>query len=146
MYHKDGGSGVSIGPPDPPLPQPGSGQPFPTLQNKYGAVASPDGRYIYYSVRNGAFNYNAQFPIWQVVRFDRESSESSNITVARGSAMRPVLSPDGKKLVYATRYETGTALRVRDLETSEERWLTYPVTRDDQESRATRDTIFHNSD
>jgi Tol biopolymer transport system component len=141
MYHKDGGSGVSIGPPDPPLPQPGSGQPFPTLQNKYGAVASPDGRYIYYSVRNGAFNYNAQFPIWQVVRFDRESSESSNITVARGSAMRPVLSPDGKKLVYATRYETGTALRVRDLETSEERWLTYPVTRDDQESRATRDTM-----
>jgi Tol biopolymer transport system component len=141
MYHKDGGSGVSIGPPDPPLPQPGSGQPFPTLQNKYGAVASPDGRYIYYSVRNGAFNYNAQFPIWQVVRFDRESSESSTITVARGSAMRPMISPDGKKLVYATRYETGTALRVRDLETSEERWLTYPVTRDDQESRATRDTM-----
>jgi Tol biopolymer transport system component/imidazolonepropionase-like amidohydrolase len=141
MFHKDGGTGVSVGPPDPPLPQPGSGQPFPTLQNKYGAVASPDGRYIYYSARNGSFTYNAQFPLWQVVRFDRESSESATITVARGSAMRPVLSPDGKKLVYATRYETGTALRVRDLETSEERWLTYPVTRDDQESRATRDTM-----
>ena len=55
--------------------------------------------------------------------------------------MRPVLSPDGKKLVYATRYETGTALRVRDLDTSEERWLINPVTRDDQESRATRDTM-----
>ncbi|HWP44213.1 MAG TPA: amidohydrolase family protein [Blastocatellia bacterium] len=141
MYHKDGGSGVSVGPPDPPLPQPGSGQPMPTLQSKYGAVASPDGRYIYYSRRDGAFTYNAQFPIWQVVRFDRESSESATITVARGSAMRPVLSPDGKKLVYATRYETGTALRVRDLETGEERWLIYPVTRDDQESRATRDTM-----
>ena len=55
--------------------------------------------------------------------------------------MRPVLSPDGKKLVYATRYETGTALRVRDLENNTERWLIYPVTRDDQESRATRDTM-----
>jgi imidazolonepropionase-like amidohydrolase/Tol biopolymer transport system component len=141
MYHKDGGSGVSIGPPEPPLPQPGSGQPFTPRQNKVGAVASPDGRFIYYAMRMGSFSYNAQFPLWQVVRFDRETSETSTLTNAQGSAMRPALSPDGKKLVYATRYETGTALRVRDLETSEERWLTNPVTRDDQESRATRDTM-----
>ncbi|MCI0490164.1 MAG: amidohydrolase family protein [Blastocatellia bacterium] len=141
MYHREGGSGVSIGPPPPPPPQPGSGQPSAPQQNKCGAVASPDGRFVYYAVRNGAFNYNARFPIWQIVRFDRETSESDTITNARGSAMRPVLSPDGKNLVYATRYETGTALRVRDIETSEERWLAYPVTRDDQESRATRDTF-----
>jgi Tol biopolymer transport system component len=141
MYHTDGGNGVSIGPPDPPLPQPGSGQPLIQRQNKFGAVASPDGRFIYYSMRMGSFSYNAQFPLWQVVRFDRETSETSTLTNAQGSAMRPLVSPDGKKLVYATRYETGTALRVRDLETSEERWLIYPVTRDDQESRATRDTM-----
>ena len=55
--------------------------------------------------------------------------------------MRPLLSPDGGHLVYATRFETGTGLRVRDLETSEERWLAYPVTRDDQESVASRDTM-----
>src|SRR5262245_40174691 len=55
--------------------------------------------------------------------------------------MRPVLSPDGKHLVYATRFETKTALRVRDLETNQERWLINGVTRDDQESRATRDTF-----
>ncbi|HXG65892.1 MAG TPA: amidohydrolase family protein, partial [Blastocatellia bacterium] len=140
MYHKDGGSGVQIGPPDPPLPEPGSGQPALPRQSKYGVVASPDGKFFYYAVRTGAFNYNARFPIWQVVRFNRDTSETANITNAQGSAMRPVLSPDGKKLVYATRYETNTALRVRDLETSEERWLIHPVTRDDQESRATRDT------
>jgi Tol biopolymer transport system component len=141
MYHKDGGTGVTIGPPEPPPPAPGSQGPQPPRQNKLGAVASPDGRFIYYSVRTGAFAYNTSFPIWQVVRFDRDSGETSTITNAQGSAMRPVLSPDGTKLVYATRYETGTALRVRDLETSEERWLIYPVTRDDQESRATRDTF-----
>ena len=141
MYHKDGGSGVHLGQPEPPPPAPGSGQPQPPRQNKYGAVASPDGRFIYYAQRNGAFTYNAQFPIWQIVRFDRETSETSTLTNAQGSAMRPVLSPDGKKLVYATRYEQGTALRVRDLETSEERWLINPVTRDDQESRGTRDTM-----
>jgi Tol biopolymer transport system component/imidazolonepropionase-like amidohydrolase len=140
MFHKDGGNGIHVGEPDPP-PAQNPGQPQPPRRNKYGAVASPDGRFIYYAQRNGAFNYNAQFPIWQIVRFDRETSETSTITNAQGSAMRPVISPDGKKLVYATRYESGTALRVRDLETSEEKWLINPVTRDDQESRATRDTM-----
>ncbi|HWO03107.1 MAG TPA: amidohydrolase family protein [Blastocatellia bacterium] len=140
MYHKDGGTGVSIGPPDPPPQDPSAGgPPQPPRQSKYGAVASSDGRYIYYARRTGVFSYNAQFPIWQIARFDRDTSESDTITNAQGSAMRPVLSPDGKKLVYATRFETGTALRVRDLETSEERWLINNVTRDDQESRGTRD-------
>lgn len=141
MYHKEGGTGVQIGPPDPPLPPPGSPEPARPRQNKLGAVASPDGRFIYYATRTGPFTYNATFPLWQIVRFDRETSETATITNAQGSAMRPVLSLDGKKVIYATRYETGTGLRVRDLETGEERWLIYPVTRDDQESRATRDTM-----
>ncbi len=141
MYHIEGGTGVQIGPPDPPLPEPDSQEPARPRQNKMGAIVSPDGRYLYYSVRTGAFTYNALFPLWQIVRFDRETGETTTITNAPGSAMRPILSPDGKKLVYATRYETGTGLRVRDLETGEERWLIYPVTRDDQESRATRDTM-----
>jgi Tol biopolymer transport system component/imidazolonepropionase-like amidohydrolase len=141
MYHIEGGTGVLIGPPEPPLPEPGSQEPARPRQNKLGAVVSPDGRFIYYSVRTGAFTYNAMFPLWQIVRFDRETGETTTITNAQGSAMRPVLSPDGRSLVYATRYETGTGLRLRDVETGEERWLVYPVTRDDQESRATRDTM-----
>ncbi len=142
IYHKDGGSGLSVGPPPPPLPAPGQGgPPQPPRTNRMGAVASPDGRFIYYAQRNGAFDYNARFPLWQVFRFDRETSETSRITNAQGSAMRPVLSPDGKNLIYATRFETKTALRVRDLETNKERWLINNVTRDDQESRATRDTF-----
>ena len=32
-------------------------------------------------------------------------------------------------------------MRIRNLETGDERWLIYPVTRDDQESRASRDTM-----
>ena len=46
-----------------------------------------------------------------------------------------------KFLVYGTRYKTETGLRVRNLETGAERWLVLPVTRDDQESRASRDTL-----
>jgi Tol biopolymer transport system component/uncharacterized membrane protein YfcA len=55
--------------------------------------------------------------------------------VGRGGALRPVLSPDGKWLVYATRHDANTALRLRNLATGEETWLRYPVTRDEQESR-----------
>ncbi len=142
LWHKDGGSGISVGPPPPPPPTPGqdAGPARPQL-NKMGAIASPDGRFIYWAQRTGSFSYNAQFPLWQIVRFDRESGETSTITNAPGSAMRPVLSPDGRQLVFATRWQTRTALRVRDLETNQERWLIDRVTRDDQESRATRDTF-----
>ena len=142
MYHRDGGSGVRIGPAPPPQPGPDSqGPPPPPPTNKLGAVASPDGRFIYYTQRNGTFTYNAQFPLWQIYRHDRETGEASQITNARGSAMRPAISPDGKWLVYGTRHKTQTALRVRNIETGTERWLAYPVTRDDQESRASRDTL-----
>src|SRR5690606_26043466 len=51
------------------------------------------------------------------------------------------LSPDGKWLVYGTRHVAETRLRIRELATGEERWLVYPVQRDDQESRATLDVL-----
>jgi Tol biopolymer transport system component/imidazolonepropionase-like amidohydrolase len=142
MYHRDGGAGVRIGAPPPPQPSPDAdGPPAPPPPNRMGAVVSPDGRYIYYAQRNGTFTYNARFPLWQIYRHDRETGDVTQVTNAQGSAMRPVLSPDGKFLVYGTRYKTETGLRVRNLETGAERWLVYPVTRDDQESRASRDTL-----
>ena len=141
MYHKEGGSGVTIGPPAPPLPGPGQQGPAAPRMNTMGLVASPDGKFIYSAQRTGAFGYNVTFPLWQIQRFDRDTGETSRITNTQGSAMRPLLSPDGKNMVYATRYETKTALRVRNLDTNQERWLINNVTRDDQESRATRDTF-----
>src|SRR5205823_371668 len=124
----------------PPDPEQTQGPPRPE-PNRLGAVASPDGKFIYYAQRMGLFSYNVRFPLWQIHRFDRETGDTATITNAQGSAMRPVLSPDGTLLVYATRYETQTGLRVRNLETGEERWLIYPVTRDDQEAIASRDTM-----
>jgi len=56
-----------------------------------------------------------------------------------GSGARPALSPDGKWLVYATRFETKTGLVLRNLETQQEEWLAFPVQRDDMESRAPLD-------
>ncbi len=142
MYHRDGGNGVRIGAPPPPQPSPdASGPPPPPAPNRMGAVVSPDGRFIYYAQRSGTFTYNARFPLWQIYRHDRETGDDAQMTNAQGSAMRPVLSPDGKFLVYGTRHKTDTSLRVRNLETGAERWLVSAVTRDDQESRASRDTL-----
>ncbi len=99
-----------------------------------GGLASPDGKYFYYARRDGAITgSNLQFPIWQVARLDRQSGEELILTRTPGSAFRPVLSPDGSKLVYATRHDTQTGLRMLDLKTEEDHWLKYPVQRDDQE-------------
>jgi Tol biopolymer transport system component len=123
-----GGPGTTIG-----LPQ--------GRTNSMGATFSPDGNSIYFSMREGAWTYDAQFPMWQVYKLDRLTGKSKSITGALGSAMRPMITPDGKSLIYATREKTQTGLVLRDLKTNEERWLAFPIDRDDQESRATRDTI-----
>jgi imidazolonepropionase-like amidohydrolase/Tol biopolymer transport system component len=143
MYHRDGGSGVRVGAPPPPQPSPEAapGPPPAPAPNRMGAVVSPDGRFVYYAQRTGSFTYNARFPLWQIHRLDRETGDTVQVTNAQGSAMRPVLSPDGTRLVYATRHKAATALRIRDLRTGAEKWLAHPVTRDDQESRASRDTM-----
>ncbi len=143
MYHRDGGTGVRIGSPPPPQPSPDAppGPPPQPAPNRMGAVVSPDGRFVYYAQRTGSFTYNARFPLWQIHRHDRDTGDTVQVTNAQGSAMRPVLSPDGTHLVYATRHKAHTALRIRNLRTGAERWLTHPVTRDDQESRASRDTM-----
>lgn len=137
MYHKFGGKGIQVTNSKPKGPDtPGSQQP-----NAQGVSPSKDGRYLYYAGKQGGFSYNmTDFP-WQVVRMDLQEGTTATIATAYGGAVRPRISPDGKTLVYGTRHETQTGLRVRDLETGEDRWLAYPITRDDQESRATRDLL-----
>ena len=58
--------------------------------------------------------------------------------VRSATALRstPTLSPDGNWLVYGSRYNDQTGLVLRDLKTGEEKWLAYPVQRDEQESIA----------
>ena len=56
-----------------------------------------------------------------------------------GSAFRPALSPDGKWLTYGSRHDAETGLVLRELATGEERWLAYPIQRDEQESYASMD-------
>lgn len=136
MYHVDGGKGVRV-----TTAKPSEDTATSQRHNALGVAISPDGRYLYYARKQGGFGYNVDFPLWQIARRDLETGDEDVITQAGGSAVRPLLSPDGKLLVYGTRYDAQTGLRVRDLESGEDRWLIYPVTRDDQESRFTRDLL-----
>lgn len=128
LYHVEGGSGAEL---------------IEQGPKRLGATVSPDGRWIWYAQRtgNGDWTYNAQLPQYAIRRYDRDTGESYGMISRYGSAFRPTLSPDGRHLVYGTRHDTESGLRIRDLETGEERWLAYPVQRDDQESRATLDVM-----
>ena len=125
LYHVDGGSGVRLGPDE------------PENLKALGAAFGQDDRWIWFTRRTGDWQYNAQLPQYQLFVYDRDTGRTYGRTSRQGSAFRPTLSPDGRWLVYGTRFEDETGLVIRDLETSEERWLAYPVQHDDQESRAT---------
>src|SRR5947199_42788 len=139
LYHKDGGSGISLTKDDKgPAPGPlGRG----TANNALGAAFGPDARYLWYARHRGGFGYNLSFPQWELAIYDRETGKVFPQTDVYGSAMRPVRSPDGRWLVYATRHDAETGLRLRNLASGDEQWLVYPVQRDDQESRFTRDLM-----
>ncbi len=137
LYHKDGGSGTAMIKTGPGAP---SGSPFRGPGwNTLGAAFGHDPRYVWVARHRGGFGYDLNFPLWQVAIYDRQTGKTFDQTDLYGSAMRPIPSPDGKWLVYATRYDAETGLRLRNLFTGDEKWLAYPVTRDDQESRFTRD-------
>ena len=137
MYHKHGGKGIQITKSLPNGPQ----TPRNQQVNAQGVSPSKDGKYIYYATKAGGFEYNMTGFPWRVVRRDLDEGTTDTVVTAQGGAIRPQVSPDGTMLVYGTRHETETGLRVRNIATGEDRWLAYPITHDDQESRATRDLL-----
>ncbi len=131
LYHVDGGSGVNL-----------TGSEERRQLNPLGAAFGKDDRFVYYTERTAAGSvYNQMTFRWQLGMYDRQTGEHFRMSDELGSAMRPVLSPDGRWLVYATRWDAQTGLRVRDLKSGDDSWLIYPVTRDDQESASTRDLM-----
>ena len=135
MYHVDGGSGIDLTTPG------GPDAPRDRKLNATAPMPTPDGKYIYYSTRFRNFSYNVSEPLWSIQRRDFDTGAVDEVITALGSAFRPVISPDGQNIVYGTRFDQHTGLRIRNLETGADRWLAYPVTRDEQESVATRDIL-----
>lgn len=128
LYHVDGGSGTAL------VNEPNS---LRMLEGAFG----DNPNHVWFSRRNGSWDYNAAMPQYQISRYDRETGEMITQTSRYGSAFRPTPSSDGKWLVYATRHDDQTGLILRDLGTGVEEWLAYPIQHDDQESRASRDVL-----
>ncbi|GMQ31419.1 amidohydrolase family protein [Algoriphagus confluentis] len=123
MYHVDGGGGIQL-------------NENPASMKTIDPFVSPDGEKIYFSWRTGAWNYNAMLPQYQIGTYDLDKGDITSITSRYGSAFTPTLSKDGKWMVYGSRWQDKTGLVIRDLSTGDEKWLAYPVQRDEQESIA----------
>ena len=110
--------------------------------NALGVKPSPDGRYLYFAANEGlVFEDDVDLPLWAIHRLNLMTGADETMVTNQGSAMRPVLSHDGRWLAYAVRLDGQTALRLRDLATGADRLLAYPIQRDDQEALPTRDLV-----
>ena len=129
MYHTSGGSGVQLT--KKKNSQQDAGEP----------CISPDGRYVYYSedmYPGGYFQYNKDpnKQIYIIRRYDTKEGKIENIISGSGGAVRPQISPDGKRLAFVRRIREKTCLFVHELETGEE-WLVYDkLDKDQQEAWA----------
>ena len=128
-YDADGaGAGVPV-----IKAQPGGKEGFDDRINALGAVASPDGRYLYFATKVGTTWSEKPFPHWSIVRHDLATGKDEPLIASQGGAMRPALSHDGRFLAYASRQGEQTGLRLRDLATGADRWLRLPIDHDSQD-------------
>jgi Tol biopolymer transport system component len=164
MYHEHGGSGVQMTGGAAPAP----GTPAPPAPALTGPAFAPDSRYLWVNVRGATQtgfatrtapaledqqdpsspHYDAHRDIrssarmigsYQVGQLDRVTGRVHVRTHEHEGAFRPVPSPDGRWLVYATRHDSRAALKLIDLLTGEDRWLRLDVQRDDSEGGGARD-------
>ncbi|MBH1997630.1 MAG: PD40 domain-containing protein [Sphingomonadaceae bacterium] len=126
LYDKDGGSGIQ-------LTKAGSPDNWDAKMNAMGAVATPDGRYLYYATKRGHTWTENDLPNWSIARRDLKTGQDETIIQSAGGAMRPALSHDGRLLAYASRHGMQDGLRLRDLETGTDRWIAFPIDRDGQD-------------
>ncbi|SER33807.1 amidohydrolase family protein [Sphingobium sp. YR768] len=126
LYDKDGGSGIQI-------TKAGSPDNWDAKLNAMGAVAAPDGRTLYYATKRGHTWTENDLPNWSIARRDLKTGQEEVIIQSAGGAMRPALSHDGRLLVYASRDGMKDGLRLRNLETGEDRWIAFPIDRDGQD-------------
>ncbi|OCX53802.1 amidohydrolase [Mucilaginibacter sp. PPCGB 2223] len=129
LYNKNGGDGLQLT--KRKNDQQDAGEP----------VASPDGKYIYWSedVTPGPyFQYNKDpnGGIYAINRLNRETGETETVASGVGGACRPQLSPDGKLMAFVKRVRLKSVLYLKDLATQEE-WPVYDnLSHDQQETWA----------
>ncbi len=126
MYHIGGGDGVKL----------------TTRKNDQQDVGepwvSPDGRYVYFSEDmsgGGMFKYNKDpnSQIYVIRRYDTEKGKVENVIQGPGGAVRPQISPDGKKIAFVRRVRTKSVLYIHDLATGIQTPVYDQLSKDQQE-------------
>ncbi len=107
----------------------------------YGAEVSPDGDVVYYTAVTPRQHGSRDGPSSAIFRLESATGATERVPLQGDNAMRPALSPNGSLMVYAAMREGGTGLRLRDMETGTERWLSEGIQRNQLEGRATRDLL-----
>lgn len=126
MYHIGGGEGVQLT--KRKNDQQDAGEPW----------VSPDGRYVYFSedmAPGGYFQYNKDpnSQIYVISRYDRQKGIVENVIRGPGGAIRPQISPDGKKLAFIRRVRTKSVLYIHDLATGIQTPVYDKLSKDQQE-------------
>jgi len=161
MYHESGGSGVQItgvssG------PAPAAGPNAPAAPAILGPAFGKDPKSLWVNIRGtvrsgvsarveedeSSPDYDPHTPLrssarivgpYQIAQLDRDNGRLLVRTHELQGAFRPIPSPDGRWLVYSTRYDAREALKVIDLTTGEDHWLKMDVQRDDSQGGGARD-------
>jgi len=136
LYHRSGGGGIEI------------------VERLHGEqsqknIAEPafslDGRYLYFSqdITGGTvwqYNKDANQGVFAIRRLDRDTGETETVVSGPGGAIRPVLSPDGKRLAFVRRNPTEltSRLMVKDLDSGIETTVSEEISRDMQETSGDR--------
>ncbi len=158
LFHKDGGSGVQMTGVRADGTPPNAAPPPALL----GAAFSADPRYLWVNASGnlgGTFQSGVAWDPaspeithdhsprssarrignYQIGLYDRTLGRTAVRTSESEGAFRPLPSPDGRWLVYATRFMAREGLKLLDLATGEDRWLRMDVQRDASQGGADRD-------
>ena len=107
----------------------------------YSAMPSADGSLLYYTSVTPRVYGSRGGAISTIMRRSLTSGAPERLALEGVSPMKPVVSRDGRWLVYVCVYEGVTALKVRDLRDGTERWLHRALQRNQLEARADRDVM-----
>ncbi|MFC4312714.1 amidohydrolase family protein [Steroidobacter flavus] len=91
-----------------------------------------------------AFQVKPKWPstaTWQIGTVDVASGVVKQLTEELNSAVRPIVSPDGRHLIYATEWEGRTHLKLLELASRKSRWLVSDIDRSARETAPRRDLL-----